>query len=353
MPLPNPDFRGADEVIVPANLKDMTGWTDGKVSENEAVLRERRGADRLQSDMPVVTRFAQGPALLPEIEAAWQLFQNSKGRGDKSCDWSLLDEFVIQKPLLFLPQIVGSCVVSNSFRGWIIRLMYQIGLLGQAEEYLGRNEFGKANYAFYGPYTYGCARRRGNMKGGDGLYCEVMRESLLKDGVLSCSTPKLLEILTGLGAASDRDLPEPQIEKVYRAFGDWKYLDDLTPYADFTLQECPEITRVDMLKAALQECKPTFHCSMIAIKKVGDHKDGFAIHKRDPNDQWAHLMCFHGFFYSSDGDLFFRFSNESWGEKHIYNVPYAEVDDWFKRRNVTAAAIGMINGPKSAPVSIG
>lgn len=353
MPMLNPDFRGADEVIVPEDMKNQFGWTDGTVSENEAVLHERRGADRLQSDMPVATRFCQGPAPMPEVASLWEEFQKSKGRGPNSCDWSLLDEFVLKTVLLWLSQIIGSCVVSNSLRGWVLRLMYQIAFLGQPEEYLGRNEFGENNYSFYGPYSYGAARRRANMRGGDGLYCEVMRESFLKDGVLSCSTPKLIEILKKLGAASSKDFPEPQNAKVYRAFGDWQYLDDLSGYADFTLQECPEITTVDGLKAALQECKPTFHCSMIAVKKVGDHKDGFAIHKRDPNDQWAHNMCFHGFFFASDGELFFRFSNESWGPQHIYNVPYAEVDDWFKRRNVTAAAIGMINGPKSAPVSIG
>jgi hypothetical protein len=236
--------------------------------------------------------------------------------------------------------------MSNTIRGWGIKMMQQIALSGEPYEYLGRNEFGPNNYLFYGPYSYGMARKRANMRGGDGLYCEPMQETLIKDGVIACNTPKLLEIL---GTTDDKNFPEPQSESLYRQFGDWKYLDDLKPYADYALAECPSVTSVEGLWNNLQDCKPTFICSMIAIKKTGDHKDGFPIHARNPNDQWAHNMCFHGCWTASDGKRFFRFSNESWGSQHIYNILYEEVDDWYKRRNVTTASIGKINGPQSAP----
>lgn len=343
----NPDFRSADEIIVPPNAQ--FGWTDGKETESSALLREQIGREHLEDDMPVACRVSASIEPLPEALTAWNLFQKSKGRAEGSYDWSLLDEFLIGKPLHWKAQIVGSCVVSNSYRGWNIRGMYQISLLGLPQEYLGRNEFGPNNYAFYAAYTYGMARKRANMRGGDGLYCEALQSSFLKDGVVACNTPALIELCKRLNVSKDTDFPEPQNEQVYRAFGDWKYLDELTPYADYVLEECPSVTKVDQLIERLKECKPTFICSMLAIKKVGMHKDGFAIHARNPSDQWAHNMCFHGFFITSDNQLMIRFSNESWGPEHIYNVPYEEVDDWFLRRNVTAAAIGNIRGPKSAP----
>lgn len=352
MPTLNPDFRGADEVFVPANLKDMCGWTDGTISESEAVLKERFGQDDLMKSLPMQTTIREEPKPLPAIVDAWNSFQASKGRGPGSCDWSLLDEFIYGKPLLWLPQIIGSCVISNSFRGFVIRQNYQIAILGEPQEYFGKNEFGQNNLAFYGPWLYGAARKRANMRGGDGLYCEALQKSFLLDGVVTCSTPKLVELLTKLGAAKEKDFPEPQNERLYRQFGDWNYIEELRPYADFKLADCPTVTSQADLKACLEVGKPVFHCSMVAIHKVGTHKDGFAIHKRNPRDQWAHNMCYHGFFYASDGELFYRMSNESWPDGPIYNLPASEVDDFYARRNVTSAAIGRIQGPMSAPVSI-
>lgn len=344
----NPDFsRFADEVIVPEN--PQFGWGEENKTLSEQVLQERLGQDRLAKDMPVAIRIAEPYPVLPDIAAAWATFQKSKGRGEGSCDWSLLDEFVLGTQLHWLPQIIGSCVVSNSFPGWVIRLMYQIAFLGLPMEYLGRNEFGPRNYSFYGPFTYGAARKRVNMRGGDGLYCEALQQSFLKDGVLMCSTPELQPILTSLGVAGDKDYPEPQRESVYRRFGDWQYIEQLRPYADFVLEDCPIIDSEEKLKEALQSCRPCFFCSGIAIRKIGTHPDGFAIHGRDPNNSWAHNMCFHGFFFASDGELFYVFSNQSWGKQHMYSIRAKEVDSWFKSRNVTSAAIGMIRGPRSSP----
>lgn len=344
----DPNFRGADEVVVPEGAQ--FGWTDGTLTEAEAVLREKYGQERIANDMPVACRASEPFPIDPAVAKAWNDFQKSKGRGEGSQDWSLLDEFVFKVVLLWLPQIIGSCVVSNTFRGYVIKWMYQIVFQGMAMEYLGRNEFGPKNLAFYGPWSYGMARRRVNLRGGDGLFCEGIQESLLKDGILPCNTPALLELLARLRANGDKDFPEPQSATVYRRFGNWEFLDELKPYADYTLEECPFVKSVDDLDKALETASSTFICSMIAIKKVGTHKDGFAIHARDTGDQWAHNMCFHGKFKTvSNNEPFFRFSNESWGPSHIYNVTYNEADDWFKRRNVTAASIGKIHGPKSAP----
>jgi hypothetical protein len=348
MPAQNPDFpRIADEVIVPQGA--VFGWGQSGKSLNELVLQERIGQDRLAADMPYATTLQAATSLLPEILKAWTDFQKFKGRGEGSLDWTLLDEFVLTKSLAWLPQIIGSCVMSNTFRGWTMRLQYQIALQGQAQEYLGRNEFGSNNYAPYGPWSYGAARKRVNMRGGDGLYCEAMQSSLLKDGVLPCNTPALIELLTKLNRARDKDFPEPQDENLYRQFGDWKYIEELRPYADYVLDDCPSINSVDQLDAALADCKPVFMCSGIAIMKIGSHKDGFSLHGVNPRDSWAHNMCWHGSFIASDGEKIRLLSNESWPGVNLYAIPDKQVQWIFKNANPTCAAIGNIRGPRSAP----
>lgn len=349
----NPDFRSADEVIVPPNAS--TGWTDGTLTEQEAIDKEKRGADRLMEDMPVAFRSLAPQEPLPGLLAKWDEFQKSKGRYPGSFDWTLLDEFVHKAPLLWKPQIIGSCVVSNTNPAIVTREMYQIALLGQSGEYLGRDEFGPNNYASYGPFSYGAARKRANMwRSGDGLYCEAMLESLMKDGRLSCSTPKLLEILKKLGLAEPKDFPEPQGNagaSLYRAFGAGKYYDELKGYADFLVTEGGYVKTIDELIAVLKAGKPTFVCSTEAIKKVGTHPDGFAIHARDPGNTWAHNMSFRGLFTASDGEEFIREPNESWGPEHIYNRRVSEVDKAIRTGKLTIAYIGQTNTPESVPLA--
>lgn len=346
----NPDFRGADEVIKPENAE--FGWAVN-VSEAEAILLERRGEERLQAEMPAQMTFQEEEEPLPGIVEAWNTFQQSKGRFPGSYDWSILDEFVSQGPILYPAQIIGSCVISNTLPGWVAKLMYQIVFLGLPMEYIGRDQRGSNNYAPYGPYSYGAARKRVNLRGGDGLFCEGMVESLLKDGVLPCSNPDLIALNKKLGVDRPQDYFEPQNPAVYRAWGDWKYVDEFSKYADYRAGACPYVKSADELLKALKVCDSTFVCSMLAIKKIGQHKDGFAIHGRNPGDQWAHNMRFQGILVASDGAVFIRMSNESWGVEHMYTVPISEVDDWFRRRNLTAAAIGKINGPSSSPPLMG
>lgn len=347
----NPDFRGADEVVVPDAIDLGRGWTDGTDSEDSAHERENKAIGALSEDMPVAFRHRQAAQFRPKMLELFNAAQKEKGRGEGSCDWTLMDEMVEKKPLLWLPQIIGSCVASNTFRAWVIRMMIQIVMYGKAEDYLGRDEWGPNNYAPYVPWSYGNMRRRGGLRSGDGGFCAPMGETLIKDGVLPCNTPKLLELLSSRGLDGPKDFPEPQGgdgTKLYREFGAWDHLDSLKPYADYPCLEAPQVRSVDQLVELLKEGKPAFVCSMIAIHKVGTHKDGFAIHKQNHGNQWAHNMAFHGFFYASDGEMFIRFSNESWGEKHIYNVPYDEVKEWFDRRRVTSMAIGEIQGPAAA-----
>jgi hypothetical protein len=349
----NPDFRSADDVIIPDGKP--TGWTDGSQNVETSLDMERAALETLADDMPVAFRSRAAREIMPAIAEKWAKFQSDKGRGPGSCDWTLLDEFAAKTTLTWLPQIIGSCVISNTFRAWVIRLMYQIAINGRPEEYLGLQEFGPRNFSFFCPWSYGMARRRANMRGGDGLYCEPMLASLMKDGVLPCSTPQLVTLLDRLGFRDARDMPEPQGNdgaRLYRDFGNWKYLDELKPYADYRVLEGGLINSVDELLAGLKEGKPAFVCSGIAMRKVGTHRDGFAIHARNPRDSWAHNMAFHGYFVASDEKIYIRHSNESWGKDVIYNVPVEEVSEWFRRRWVTSASIGEIDGPDSAPIAI-
>lgn len=344
---PNPDIRSADEVIVPS-LQEF-GWGNPSWSLKDNMLQEQFHKDQLYNEMPHV--FTMGDQLepLPLLMEAWNAFQKSKGRYPDSADWTLLDEFALNLQLRWLPQLIGSCCLSNTFRGWVVRLTYQIALLGEPMQYLGKNEFGSSNFAPYAPYNYGAARKRAKMRGGDGLYCSAVQESLIKDQVIACNTPKLLEILAKLRANSDKDFPEPQSESVYRSFGDWNYIEDLRLYADYGLDECPDITSAEQLDDAMTLCKPTIQCSGIAIRKIGEHKDGFAIHGLDPSNTWSHNMCHHGRLVASDGDRFFRLSNESWPNNPVYNIPFDEVNRWFKKDLLSCGSIGRIRGPKSSP----
>jgi len=347
----NPDFRGADEVVKPDNAQ--MGWTDGTKTEGQALTAERKMYDAFGNDMPVATKIRPAKAVNEVMAKKWDEFQVSKGRQPGSNDLSLIDEFVHGKPLLWKPQIIGSCVQSNTFRGLVARYMYETAVLGQPQEYLGRNEFGADNYATYGPFTYGMARRRANMRGGDGLYCAPMAASMAKDGILRCNSPKLKELLARLNANRDTDFPEPQNARLYRAFGKWQYLDELKDDADFTVMETPSIRSLDQLVEVLWAGKPAFVCSGEAIHKVGEHRDGFAIHARNPRDSWAHNMCFIGIFKASDGELFIRETNESWGGRHMYTRRAAEVGESFRRNRLSVAAIGETNAPMSRVPIIG
>ena len=349
----NPDFRTIEEVYTPRDLRQLTGWSQHvDPDERELIDTERRTLADIEASQPDRFQTQVAKEIPAEMLAKWTEFQKNKGRYEGSADWSLLDEFAHGQALVWLPQIIGSCVCSNTLRPWVARLMYQIVLLGDSMEYLGRGEFGPKNYSFYGPYTYGEARKKANMKGSDGLYCAPMAWSLMQ-GVVACNEPKLLEILQDAGFARDKDFPEPQSKGLYRAFGNWQYIDRLKPYADFALEESPSVTSADQLWDLLQVGKTAFQCSMEAIHKIGDHPDGFPIHARNPRDRWAHNMSWQGCFIASDGERFFRMSNESWGANHIYNRKFDEVDRAFRSGRLTVQAIGQIAGPSSSPPKIG
>jgi hypothetical protein len=253
---------------------------------------------------------------------------------------------------------VHNCVWSNTFRRWFERMCVEIALLGEPEEYIGKLQFGPQSIA---PFciNYGFARQRANMKGGDGLYCKPMSESLVKDGVVFCSTPKLRELMNAAGATRDTDYPEPQSERLYRRIGDWAWNNDLRPYTACRVLESTPVTSIEQHNRNVEQLKPMFQCSMIAIRRIGQHPDGFAIHARDTNNEWAHNMGWAGVRIASDGQRFHRLCNTSWlqdgstdVEKYIYNIPEKELEEWYRRGRVDTSSIGDIDGVKSLPANI-
>lgn len=341
-----------------STMRGPTGWVVPDATTLEQMqYGERKYFDKAVADNPIAYRMrAEKDWVSPELKDKWEKFQLDHGRFAGSCDMSLLPLFVFGKPMPFLPQDIGSCVYSNTFRRFVERMLYECCLRGDPEELAGLKEFGPQSIA---PFcvTYGFARQRANMKGGDGLYCRPMQESLVKDGVVLCSTPKLRELLANANATSDEDYPEPRSTSLYRKIGDWAWNDALRPYTTCRLLESVNVTSMDLLETNLRQYKPCFVCSMIAIKKIGTHKDGFAIHAQNTGDAWAHNMGINGLRVASDGKIFVKVSNTSWlrdrsnPEAYEYNVPIEEVARWFSRGLVEVASIGEIDGIPSVPLA--
>lgn len=330
------------------------GWVvPGTYDEQKMLAAERRYFEMAFNDYPIAYCFRQAKSFLPKVKEKWDKFQLDRGRFAGSSDLTLIDEFIFGKSLTWLPQDIGSCVWSNTFREIFARQCVEIALRGDAEEYFGQEEFGQKSLAAF-CVSYGFARQRANMKGSDGLYCKPMSESLVKDGLVLCNTPKLKELLDAAGATDPTNYPEPRSAGLYRRIGDWHWNEALRPYAASRLLECPDIVTMDDYILAANSLKPAFQCSMIAIRKIGTHPDGFDIHSRDPNRQWAHNMGRMGIRVASDGKQYVRIDNTSWlqsnnsnKEAYIYNVPIEEVAEWHRNKRCDVSAIGEIDGVPS------
>lgn len=251
---------------------------------------------------------------------------------------------------------VHNCVFSNSFRPWVAGALYQIALLGQSEEFTGTAHLGPNSIA---PFcvSYGFARQRANMRSGDGLYCKPMQESYLKDGIVLCSTPKVRELMQAAGATSNNDYPEPRSERLYRSIGNWAWNNDLRSYTCCRMLDAPIPANMDEFNRNIDAGRPMFQCSMIAVRRVGQHRDGFPIHGMDPSNQWAHNMGIMGRRVASNGDRFVIVCNTSWlqpggnPEAYLYNIPEQDfARSWFPKIDI--GVIGDIEGIQSLPANI-
>lgn len=322
----------------------------------EMLDKEKRFFNRIVSESTAFYEPRPMRTISPEILTRWNAFQESKGRFAGSNDFSLLDEFVFGETLTWLPQLIGSCVWSNTFRRWIERAIAEIGLYGQGEEWIGSSEFSVASLA---PFcvSYGFAREIANMRGGDGLYCSPMQKSLVQDGVVLCSTPILKELMAAAGANRDQDYPEVRSTSLYRKIGDWSWNEKLRPYAGCKLLESPKVTTYDQFCKLEDEFKPCFQCSGLAIKIAGQHPDGFTYHTQNKQDSWAHNMGLGGRRVTSKGDVFHRVDNTSWlypeesnRDAYVYWIEAKEVKKWFDEGTIDVGAIGEIEGIQSIPM---
>jgi hypothetical protein len=350
------------------------GWGQANETIEEKHVFEGQFLERAIAEAPAQFMMRQAQELKPKVKEKFDALQAACGRGPNSCDMTLLDHFILGKRLNWFPQDIGSCVWSNTFRIIVARMMFEIALRGDPEEYFGYDEHGIRSIA---PHCiqYGLARQIANMRGGDGLYCSPMGKSL-GQGMLMCSTPKLVELMKAEGAEGPTNFPEPRNARLYRAIGDWKFNDALRPFLSNPVVEVPPVQDFDTHFELSKAFKPIFQCSGIAIRKRGKHKDGFTIHERDPNNSWAHNMGFMGHFYASDGTLWFRFSNKSWlndlnpegapqqaaegalphwddqEETFVYNIEADHLRKWYTSRLVDSMAIGEIDMPQSLPATI-
>lgn len=346
------------------------GWGVENETPDEKHTVESTFLERAIADSPMTFEMRQAQELKPKVKAAFDKLQKDCGRlGDNSCDMTLLDQLVLGKRLNWFPQDIGSCVWSNTFRQIVLRMFFEIALRGDAEEYFGLDEHGFKSIA---PHCvqYGFARQIANMRSGDGLYCSPMAKSL-SQGMVMCSTPKLIELAKLANANDATDFPEPRSAALYRRIGNWAWNDALRPYLANPVTELVPVDSFDKHFALSQAFKPIFQCSMIAIRKVGKHKDGFTIHERDTGNSWAHNMGWAGHFYASDGTLWFRLSNKSWlndpnpesapgklptwtdqEETFVYNIAADHLRGWYQRKLVDSMAIGEIAMPEILPVTI-
>jgi len=294
------------------------GWGTETSNELEKRRVEQSTIDKAMEARPASFVQRDAKYLDPVVSKRWEDFQLSKGYDEGSCDLSLVEEFYFGRRFHWLPQGTGSCTVSNFFRCHFRRTLWEVLLKGQLESLLGSTEYGPQSAAFYAPVTYGIARQIGGLRNGDGGFCGSTIQSAML-GVLRCDNGKLNELLAKLNANGDTDYPEPRSNSVYREFQSWKYNDAFKPFLTDPLAESVKISNVSTLVQNLEQYKPGYMCSMVAIKKGGAHK-GLTYYIVDRNNQWAHAMCFCGMI-KWQGRTFLLLSNESWQDNLIYPVP--------------------------------
>lgn len=324
------------------------GWGDEKLSDDQKLYNEEKIVDEAQHDYP--RAWAHRPAVaLPEslkgkLETIHQKHNMSMNEG--SIDLRLISELCFGEIFKFPRQIIGSCVASGGMRAWTFASMWQLVANGEPEELLGHQRLSVDTVAPYGPFSYGCGRRRGNLRRGDGSWCGVQVESYQKDGVIDCNTPQLHRI-TG---TTTKNFPEPQSSSLYRSFGSWKYLDDLLPYADYKLNEAVKVRNADQCAKLLAEYKPMLICSSWGFAPGRSGKvNGYTVYRR--SGSWAHNLSVVGVLIAPNGDRYFIILN-SWGptahrDGEIFVVTDSTMNSWLK--SASCIAVGDIDLPDSVP----
>lgn len=313
------------------------GWGEESQTADEKVYIEETAIERAMSAQPARYQWQDPSELDPVVAAKWAQYQTDKGYDEGSCDLTLFGDFVMGKRYNWLPQKTGSCTISNTFRMAYRRQLWEIVARGELEELLGRDEYGKNTVAFYAPLSYGIARQIGGLRSGDGGFCGPTIESLMR-GVIDCDNEQLDRVLRGYGAQARTDYPEPQDNRVYRAFQNWTHNDELAGQLKCPLVESVKITSLDGLDKACEEYKPVIMCSMLAVRRGGEFR-GLSYFVPDPRDRWAHNMCWGGKIVWQ-GKVFYLLSNESWRDNLIYPIPADAVEDIFRRYRPECMTLG-------------
>lgn len=253
--------------------------------------------------------------------------------------------------LVWLAQIIGSCVGSGGGRGWTQRVLIELFLLNEPEKPFGTELIGTNNVCQFIPYSYRAGRRRGGLNRGDGSFCSVHIEGFMKDGALPCSAP---------GIQSDA-FPEPQSSSTYRSMGNSNsFMDKFKPIAQkYLMTESVKITDADQgMEVMTKKFQPFMVCSSWAFEPAEKHPtwklaDGTPvyIYRRNKRTSWAHNMTIVAFIKVS-GKWYVKVKN-SWGMKAHRNgdwfvIPIEVFAEWC--RSAEIASIGNITLDKNDPI---
>ncbi len=118
------------------------GWGVPNQEIDDKIKVEDVYFDEAIAKHPVSYQAREPKELDPAMLKKWTDFQASKGYEPGSVEMPLLTEFVFGKKMNWLPQDTGSCVWSNTFRAVVARMLAEIILKGDPEEWFGTTEFG-------------------------------------------------------------------------------------------------------------------------------------------------------------------------------------------------------------------
>jgi hypothetical protein len=334
----------------------MMGWGTTTDTFDERMRRENDAAERIEAIAPHICK-SSGAKPVINKDLFDKIIKLMESHGiEQGLDLTYIEIAVFGDFLEWLRQLIGSCVASGEMRVSTCRMLWEVFILGELEELFGNTLPGVQSFAAFAPYSYRAGRRLGNMNSGDGSYCSVHIEGMLKYGKLPCFTP---------GLTQDTDtLPEPQNENTYRRWGSAAGNALMDKYAStakrFLLTESERNTSdPDLSKDRLiTEFKPSMICSDWAFKPDYQHPtlknpDGSPmwIFKRDTADSWAHNMSIVAFI-CCNGQWFVKVRN-SWGMKFhkgwdYFVIPIEVFVMWLKSQNTDSRTIGNIVLQQSA-----
>lgn len=323
----------------------LTGYGRPGQSVKDAMAEDAKLFERFANEAPDM--FAPRPAKAITELAAWEKMRAAMAAAnlsEKSIDLQFTSVPGFNKALVWLEQLIGSCVASGAMRALTMRMLAEVLILGQAELLLGREQVGRNNVAPWAPFHYGRGRQLGGLRGGDGSFCSVQIESLSKYGFLPCSSPKLQALLERRGLSANEHFPEPRGRegmKLYRQCGDGSFLDELQADAVVSLAESRIDPSVEDIIRGMHDFKPCMICSDWAFRPVSQHADGWWIYEKDPNDSWGHNMTLCGHIVDARGEEWIRVLN-SWQRDFHKGFPYFTIPRRTMERWAPRAQIGMI-----------